>query len=153
MNHDTFSGKPGLLVSSCLLGNCCKYNGGHNLCPEVTALAEHFSLIPFCPEQAGGLPTPRTPAERRGIQVLTQDGRDVTEHYRLGAELALRATLEHDLHIAVLKARSPSCGCGMIYDGSFSGTQVPGYGVTAELLLQHGITVYTEETLPEEIPV
>lgn len=136
-----------LLVSACLLGVCCKYSGGHNLCPQVTALREQYQLIPVCPEQLGGLSTPRPPAERQGSRVITQDGRDVTAEYQKGAEEALRLARLFDCQAAVLKARSPSCGCGEIYDGTFTGTRIPGDGVTAALLREKGLTVCTEEDL------
>lgn len=138
-----------MLVSACLLGCPCKYSGGNNLCPDVLALRKQIQLIPICPEQMGGLPTPRPPAERRGSQVVTKAGADVTAQYELGARTALQLAQCFSCTGAILKARSPSCGCGEIYDGSFSGAKVPGNGVTAELLLAHGIPIYTEETLHE----
>lgn len=136
-----------LLVSACLLGVQCKYSGGDNLCPQVAALRERFQLIPVCPEQLGGLPTPRAPAERRGDQIITKDGRDVTAEYQKGAEEALKLARLFDCQAAVLKARSPSCGCGEIYDGTFSGTRVPGDGVTAALLRENGLKLWTEDDL------
>ena len=136
-----------LLVSACLLGIRCKYSGGDNLCPQVAALRDQYQLVPVCPEQLGGLPTPRAPAERRGDQIITTDGRDVTAEYQKGAEEALRLARLFNCQAAVLKARSPSCGCGEIYDGTFTGTRVPGDGVTAALLRDSGLTVLTEEDL------
>lgn len=131
-----------LLVSACMLGENCKYSGGNNYNPAVSALAERFDLVPVCPEQLGGLPTPRVPSERVGDKVLTRDGRDVTAAFRRGAEFALETALAQGITRAALQERSPSCGCGAIYDGSFSGTLVPGDGVTAELLRANGIEVY-----------
>lgn len=141
--------KEKLLVSACLLGENCKYNGGNNYSPAVAALRGRFELIPVCPEQLGGLPTPRVSAERVGDRVLARDGTDVTEAYRLGAEAALEIALTHGVRRAALQERSPSCGCGTVYDGTFSGTLVPGEGVTAQLLRAHGIEVYGGSRLEE----
>lgn len=138
-----------ILVSACLLGCRCKYSGGDNFCPAVAALGEKHSLIPLCPEQLGGLPTPRVPAERRGDRVVTQDGRDVTAEYQKGAEEALGLARVLGAEGAVLKARSPSCGCGGIYDGGFTHTVVPGDGMAAEALRKAGIAVCTELDLGE----
>ncbi len=143
-----------LLVSACLLGENCKYNGGNNYSPDVERLRERFELVSVCPEQLGGLPTPRVPSERVGEQVLTRDGQDVTEAFRQGAERTLDIARAEGALRAVLQVRSPSCGCGMIYDGTFSGTLVPGKGVAAELLEKNGVKVYdrtrTGELLDEE---
>ena len=136
-----------ILVSACLLGAACKYSGGDNLCPKVAALAEDHYLVPVCPEQLGGLPTPRTPAERQGDRVIAKDGRDVTAAYLRGAQEALKLARLFGCDTAILKARSPSCGAGAIYDGTFTGTVVPGSGVTAALLEASGIRVITEEEL------
>ena len=130
-----------LLVSACLLGCRCRYDGASREHPLAKELAEHHTLVPVCPEQLGGLSTPRPPAERRGGLVVTRDGTDVTEQYRRGAEEALRLCRGLGCEAAVLKERSPSCGCGAVYDGTFSGTLVPGDGVTAELLRAHGVEV------------
>ena len=132
-----------LLVSACLLGEPCRYDGRSKADARVLALAEKYELIPVCPEQLGGLPTPRVPSERSGERVITADGRDVTENYRCGAEAALALCVEGGCKAAVLKEKSPSCGCGRIYDGTFSA----GDGVTAELLKAHGIAVYGENGL------
>ena len=134
--------KEKLLVSACLLGENCKYSGGNNYSPAVAALAEKYELIPVCPEQMGGLPTPRVPSERAGDRVLNREGTDVTDAFRLGAEKALEIALAHGIKRAVLQERSPSCGCGTVYDGTFSGTLIPGDGVTTELLREHGVEVY-----------
>ena len=136
-----------ILVSACLLGAACKYSGGDNLCPQIAAMAADHTLIPVCPEQLGGLPTPRTPAERQGDRVITKDGRDVTGAYLRGAQEALKLAMLFGCDTAILKARSPSCGAGAVYDGSFTGTVVPGNGVTAELLQASGIRVITEAEL------
>lgn len=136
-----------LLVSACLLGSCCRYDGASKEHPLIKALAERHTLVPVCPEQLGGLPTPRPPAERRGAAVVTGNGADVTERYRRGAEEALRLCRILGCEAAVLKERSPSCGRGEIYDGTFSGTLTAGDGMTAALLLSHGIPVYGESRI------
>lgn len=139
--------KKKLLVSACLLGTPCRYDGKTKKNESVCALAERYELVPVCPEQAGGLPTPRTPSERLGTCVVMRDGRDVTEEYRRGAEYALAVFRREGCCAAVLKARSPACGCGAVYDGTFSGTLVPGDGVAAELLRANSVRVLTEEEL------
>ena len=139
--------KPTLLVSACLLGVCCRYDGESKPNADVIALRDRFVLLPICPEEDGGLPTPRTPSERVGDRVLMRDGRDVTKNYMKGAELALERARTFGCTAAILKARSPSCGKGKIYDGSFSGALTDRDGVTAELLASHGIKVYTEEEI------
>lgn len=136
------------LISACLLGCACRYDGAARPCPPALELARRSLAVPVCPEQLGGLPTPRTPAERQGDRVVTQDGRDVTAQYRRGAEEALRLATLYGCTAAVLKERSPSCGCGTIYDGTFTGTLTPGDGVTAALLRRHHIPVYGESDLP-----
>ena len=135
-----------LLVSACLLGEKCKYNGGDNALPEKTlrALRSQYRLIPVCPETAGGLPIPREPAERQGERVVSQSGRDVTAQYRSGAVFALRLARENACDTALFKERSPSCGSGEIYDGSFSHTVIAGDGVAAEALKQEGVAVLGE---------
>ena len=140
-----------LLVSACLLGFACKYSGGSNALPEetLTALRERYRLIPVCPECAGGLPVPRTPAERQGRWVMTRDGRDVTAQYEKGALVALRLARLFGCEAALLKERSPSCGSGEIYDGSFRGRLFPGYGAAAELLKEAGIDVFGEGRIGE----
>ncbi len=138
-----------LLVSACLLGFACKYSGGSNALPEETlaALRERYRLIPVCPECAGGLPVPRTSAERQGRWVTDRDGRDVTAQFEKGALVALRLARLFGCGEALLKERSPSCGSGEIYDGSFRGRLVPGYGTAAELLREAGIAVYGESAI------
>jgi len=138
-----------LLVSACLLGTCCKYSGGDNLCPAVLALSKSHQLLPVCPEQLGGLPTPRPPAEIRGDRIINREGGDVTEAFLRGARETLALAERLCCKGAVLKARSPSCGVGQIYDGSFTGTLTAGSGVTARLLREAGIPVFTEEQILE----
>ena len=137
-----------VLISACLLGVCCRYDGASKAYPGIEQLARQHTLVPVCPEQLGGLPTPRLPAERRGDRVVTRSG-DVTEQYRRGAEEALKLCKLLDCEAAVLKERSPSCGRGAVYDGTFTGTLTPGDGVTAELLAAHGIPVYGESRIED----
>lgn len=138
-----------LLISACLLGICCRYDGAGKPLPEIEALAEAYELVPVCPEQLGGLATPRMPAERRAGRVLTRDGRDVTVQYQRGAQETLRIARLTGCTRALLKAKSPSCGKGLIYDGTHTGTLTVGDGVTAALLAENGIKVYTENELDQ----
>ena len=133
-----------ILVSACLLGCPCRYDGKSKPNDAVLALMERHTLIPICPEQMGGLATPRMPAERKGDGVFTERGVDVTEQYRRGAEEALRLARLYGCTHAILKERSPSCGSGQVYDGSFSRTLISGDGVAAQLLKATGITVLGE---------
>jgi len=139
-----------VLISACLLGVNCKYNGGANPVSEarLAALKEKYTLVPVCPESYGGLTTPRPPSERVGERVLARDGTDVTAQYEKGAQAALRLAELFGCKTAILKERSPSCGHGMIYDGTFSGALTPGDGVTAALLAAHGVAVYGEGDIP-----
>lgn len=134
-----------IIVSNCLLGAECRYKGDSCRNEAVCALSKKHTLIGVCPEQMGGLPTPRVPSERVGDKVVTRDGRDVTAEYEKGAETALRLAKLNRVKYAVLKANSPSCGCGVIYDGTFSGGKKEGDGVTSELFKENGIKVFTEE--------
>ena len=136
-----------ILISACLLGVCCRYDGESKPIMQTVALIERYHLIPVCPEQLGGLPTPREPSERQGDAVRTKSGADVTTQYRRGAEQALHLARLYGCRAAVLKERSPSCGSGEIYDGTFSGRLTPGNGVTAALLKENGIAVYGESEI------
>lgn len=140
-----------ILVSACLLGINCRYDGGGGKNEAVAELMKDHHLIPVCPEQLGGMATPREPAERRGGRVLNKAGEDVTEYYMRGARETLKLAKLYNCKYAVLKERSPSCGCGFIYDGTFSGNKKPGDGVTAELLKSQGITVLGESMGKENI--
>lgn len=140
-----------ILVSACLLGLCCRYNAESKANEYVLALAKTHPLVPVCPEQLGGLPTPRPPAERKGERVVSKNGTDVTKAFQKGAEETLLLARTLGCKTAILKARSPSCGHGRIYDGTFTGKLVPGSGVTADLLEASGMGVYTEEELPSLI--
>ena len=142
-----------ILVSACLLGICCRYDGRGNPNDAVLSLLnrDDITLIPVCPEQLGGLSTPRIPSERRGERVVNRAGEDVTSQFIRGAEEALRIAKLYGCQVAVLKERSPSCGCGKVYDGTFSGKLTDGDGVTAELLRREGIKVYGESQVTEMI--
>ena len=148
-----------LLISRCLLGEKCRYDGRSKplQAEALQALSERFVLIPVCPEELGGLPTPRNPSERRGDRVVMADGTDVTEAFRLGASRARTLAAAGGAAAALLKEKSPSCGKGKIYDGSFTGTLIEGNGVTAEALLGAGLAVYgeseIEDLLSEELGV
>ena len=133
-----------ILVSACLLGENCKYSGGNNRNEAVCRFLEGREYVPFCPEQAGGLPTPRLPSEIRDGRVYARDGADVTEAFQRGAEKALSLCREKDVEFAILKEGSPSCGCHRVYDGTFSGKRIPGQGVTARLLTASRIAVFSE---------
>lgn len=131
-----------ILVSRCLLGEICRYDAKSVPDASVIALGQEHTLVPVCPEMLGGLPCPRVPCERTADgRVITEDGTDRTAEYTLGAREALRVYREEGCEKAILKAKSPSCGCGLIYDGTFTRTLIPGNGVTAELLLKNGIPV------------
>ena len=142
--------KEPMLISACFLGIDCKYSGGNNALGDkvIAGLKEKYQLVPVCPESYGGLPSPRLPSERVGERVLAKDGADVTEQYKKGAAAALRLAKLFGCKIALMKERSPSCGHGTIYDGTFSGALTPGDGVTAALLAAHGVAVYGEGDIP-----
>ncbi|MBO7303596.1 MAG: DUF523 domain-containing protein [Clostridia bacterium] len=133
-----------LLISACLLGAACRYDGREGKVTKIAELCKKYNLVPVCPEIYGGLPTPRTPSERVGDKVLMRDGADVTENYLRGAIAAYKLCEQLGCRKALLKERSPSCGSGEIYDGTFSGKLVTGDGVTAEYLKKRGITVFGE---------
>jgi uncharacterized protein YbbK (DUF523 family) len=144
-----------ILVSACLLGENCKYNGEHNYHAQLVKLIDKEEIIPVCPERLGGLSIPRPPAEIKAgtgrevlaeeAKVVTCEGEDVTEEFILGAKKALEIAEKNNCALAVLKARSPSCGSKEIYDGTFSGEIKEGIGVAAYLLTTAGIEVINEE--------
>lgn len=162
-----------ILVSACLLGENCKYNGGNNFNNELakvisdlqktgTAFADsedfegNLQIIPVCPEVLGGLPIPRVPSEIVNGVVMNREGKNVDGEFRLGAERALEKACagagdlnDGQIAFAVLKANSPSCGFGQIYDGTFSGTKISGNGVFADLLVKHEIRIFTENQIEE----
>nr|VFK52071.1 MAG: Uncharacterized conserved protein YbbK, DUF523 family [Candidatus Kentron sp. TUN] len=135
------------LCSACLLGIDCRYDTGNNKNEKVLELAGKEVLIPICPEQLGGLPTPRTPSEQRGERVVTKEGDDVTENFLRGAQETLKLARLYRVREAILKQKSPSCGVGKIYDGTFSGKVIRGDGVAAALLKENGIKVMPDEAL------
>ena len=138
-----------ILISACLIGDKCKYDGHANYTPEYQKLLEKYELVPFCPEVEGGLPTPRKPSERKGDRVINSAGKDVTKQFQTGAEKALNICKYLDIKIAILKENSPSCGSHQIYDGNFKKKLIKGEGVTTELLRKNGVTVYTESQIEE----
>ena len=138
-----------ILISACLLGVRCRYDGENKTYPGIEELARRHTLVPVCPEQLGGLSTPRPPSERQGDRVVANTGADVTMQYRRGAEETLRLCRLFGCEAAVLKERSPSCGKGSIYDGTFSGTLTEKDGVTVELLAAQGIAVFGESQIEE----
>ena len=135
-----------ILVSRCRLGDPCRYDGASKPVEGVRRLAEEgHTLIPVCPEVEGGLPTPRPPAEIcEDRQVFNTIGMNVTAYYQAGACEALELARRYGCTVAILKEKSPSCGNGEIYDGSFTGMLIPGQGITARLLTHHGIRVLGE---------
>lgn len=133
-----------LLVSACLLGVRCRYDGGDCYCPAAPRLMERYDLIPVCPELLGGLPVPRPPAEIRGDRVFRADGTDVTAEFRLGAERTLELARKYGAAKALLKSASPSCGRDMVHDGGFSGKMAAGRGLAAALLMGNGVEVFDE---------
>lgn len=138
-----------ILVSACLLGKNCKYNGGNNLNQRVLDFIEGHEVIGVCPEQLGGLSTPRLPAEIVDGVVTNKEGISVDVQFRKGAQTALAVALEKKVDLAILQSRSPSCGVKEIYDGSFSGKKIKGQGVFAKLLSARGIKVLDAEDVAE----
>ena len=135
------------MVSACLLGVSCRYDGGDNAILQLAAIGREAELIPFCPEVYGGLPTPREPSERSGRRVVSKSGRDVSIPFEKGAHEAVRLAQMLGCRAAILKERSPSCGTHQIYDGTFSGVRILGSGLTAEALQRAGILLFSEEEL------
>lgn len=138
------------LISACLVGVNCKYSGGNNECQWVKAFVEGKECMLVCPERLGELPTPRPPAEFVNGRVVDKSGKDVTDHFIIGAEKTMEmaekkaAELGQEIELAILKANSPSCGCGKIYDGTFSGVLIDGDGILTEMLKNKEIPVITE---------
>lgn len=138
-----------ILVSACLLGVNCRYNGSGYFVDDIEHLKEKYHMIPVCPEIYGGLETPREPSEKKGDHVITKQGEDVTAAFKKGAEEVLKLAQFYDCTCAVLKEYSPSCGLGKIYDGTFSGNVVDGNGILADLLIANGIEVIGETKIKE----
>lgn len=140
------------LISSCLLGARCRYDGGAKRCEPVVDFASKTTTLAICPELAAQLPVPRPPAEQRGSCVVFKDGTDVTNEFVKGAQQELMRVKDFDLCIAILKAKSPSCGVNRVFDGSFTGNLASGDGIFTQLLKQEGICVVTEEVLQDVKP-
>jgi uncharacterized protein YbbK (DUF523 family) len=147
ISHVKFQNKSPRLCSACLLGVECRYDGKSKPNKKVLALAKEEKLIPVCPEQLGGLPIPHEPSEQKGGGVFDRQGNDVTGYFLKGAAETLSIAQAHSVKEAIFKQRSPSCGCGQIYDGSFTGKVIAGDGVATALLKKNGIKVITEEEL------
>ena len=139
-----------IFVSACLLGENCKYSGGNNRNEAVISFLNDKEYLAVCPERAGGLPAPRPLAEIRDGRVIDKEGKDVTAEFLLGAEKTLALAKKHRPELCILKANSPSCGCGEIYDGTFSGRKISGNGKTVELLLKNGFSVITEKQIKKD---
>lgn len=135
------------LCSACLLGINCRYDGKNKPIQKVLDLIKKETLIPVCPEQLGGLSTPREPSEQRGERVVTKTGRDVTDNFLRGAEQVLGLAKLLGIKEAIFKQKSPSCGCGKIYDGTFFDKLIEGNGITTALLKKNGIKVISEDDL------
>ena len=138
-----------ILVSACLLGENCKYNGGNNRNERVLRYVQGHEVIPVCPEVLGGLPCPRKPVEWVGERVLTRDGDDCTENFRIGVQRALEVISDQQVDLAILQSRSPTCGVKQIYDGTFSGVRIDGKGALAKALAARGIPLMDAEDVPE----
>ena len=136
-----------IMVSGCLLGENCKYNGGNNYSEKVAEYIKGHEVISVCPECLGGLPTPRIPAEIVDGIVTNREGQVVDEEFRKGAQIALEIARKEQIDVAILQSRSPSCGSKQIYDGTFSGVKIDGQGVFAKLLKEHGFHMIDVEDL------
>lgn len=132
-----------VLISACLLGVNCKYNGENNYQEEVEEIIKEYNVIPICPEIYGGLSTPRIPSEIKDNKVINKNNEDVTKYFVKGATETLKLAKMLNVKKAYLKAKSPSCGAGKIYDGTFTNTITEGYGITAKLLKENGIEIIT----------
>lgn len=147
-----------ILVSGCLSGINCKYNGGNNHNEIISELVKKGEAIALCPEMLGDLPVPRIPCEiingeKDEICVINKEGKDCTKQFIEGAKKTLEVVKALDIKVAILKSRSPSCGLGNIYDGNFSGKLIEGNGVTAELLVRNGVKVYTEDQVNKVVDI
>ncbi|MBT3229417.1 MAG: DUF523 domain-containing protein [Candidatus Marinimicrobia bacterium] len=139
-----------VLISACLLGEACRFDGRGKHNSELSNLLKDKTLIAVCPEVAGGLPIPRPPAEIVGDQVLRQNGEDVSLQFQSGAELCRDKGLAEGTNLAILKSRSPACGCGRVYDGTFSGTLVEGDGIFTQHLKAAGVNCISDEDFLSE---
>ena len=139
-----------IAVSACLLGENCKYSGGNNISEELLSLLSGHEVIPVCPEVLGGLPVPRVPAEIVDGVVMNRDGVSVDEEFRRGAAEALEICRREKADLVILQPRSPSCGVGSVYDGTFSGKRIPGNGIFAALAMENGFRVESAEEIIEK---
>ena len=135
------------LCSACLMGICCRYDGKSKPNKKIITLLKEETLIPVCPEQLGGLPIPRAPSEIKGGKVYSKDGIDVTDSFKKGAHETLKVAKLFNIKNAIFKQKSPSCGCGKIYDGTFSGKVINGDGITTLMMKQNGISVISEDDI------
>ena len=136
-----------IMVSACLLGENCKYNGGNNRNEALLEMLAGHEIIPVCPEVAGGLPVPRVPVELVNGRAVNRDGEDMDEAFRKGAEKALAIAERENPDLIILQSRSPSCGVSEIYDGTFTGKKIPGHGIFAEMAIRAGYKVMDVEEL------
>lgn len=139
--------KQNILISACLIGEDCRYDGKNCYNDYIQKLKQKYNLIPACAEMLGGLPCPRLPSEKQNDKVINTANEDVTNEFTLGAEKVLAIYNENNCIFAILKSKSPSCGYGKIYDGTFSGNLTDGNGVTAQLLINNNIKVYTDKEI------
>lgn len=138
------------VVSACLAGYFCRYDGGSKPHPQIVELCRQGLCVPVCPEKLSGLPVPRPPCEQLDGRIICKDGQDVTGQFLAGANKALQTALQSGCARAILKSRSPSCGVGTIYDGSFTGSCRKGMGIFAAMLKDAGFELYTEENIPND---
>ena len=136
-----------IMVSACLLGENCKYNGGNNLSEKVMNFIKDHEVIPVCPEVMGGLPTPRLSSEIVNGVVTASDGHSVDMEFRKGAQIGLAMAKEKEVDLVILQSRSPSCGVNQVYDGTFSGNKIEGQGIFAQLLIENGYKIIDIEDL------
>lgn len=134
-----------IIVSACLLGVNCKYNGGNNYNEKILEYLKDKQVIPICPEIMGGLPTPRIASEIKDNMVINKENKDVTDNFKKGAEETLNLAKRLGVTKALLKSKSPSCGYKKIYDGTFSDNLIDGNGITTELLLKNNFEIITEK--------
>ena len=139
--------KKKLLISACLYGENCKYNGGNNKLSSINKLVSKYELIPVCPEQLGGLSTPRTPSEILGNRVINKNEEDLTDAFLNGAVKTLSIANSNACFACLMKERSPSCGVKKVYNGNFSGELIEGSGITTRLLKENGYAVFSEEEI------